>query len=99
MLLVPEVDKPTLAVLKPETVHKGLILRGLIPTPTSQRERKEDPIESRKLEREMGKEDMEGGEREGQGRRESTCGVLLKARKSVHLSEGSVVMLGLRYTG
>lgn len=64
MLLVPEVDKPTLAVLKPETDHIGLILRGLIPTPTSLRERKEDPIESRKLEREMG----EGTWREGKGR-------------------------------
>lgn len=68
MLLVPEVDKPTLAVLKPETDHIGLILRGLIPTPTSLRERKEDPIESRKLEREMGEGDMEGGEREGTGK-------------------------------
>lgn len=28
----------------------------------------------------MGKGDMEGGEREGQGRRESTCGVLLSVR-------------------
>lgn len=28
----------------------------------------------------MGKEDVEGGEREGQGRRESTCGVLLSVR-------------------
>lgn len=80
MLLVREVDKPTLAVLKPETDHIGLILRGLIPTPTSQRERKGDPIESRKLEREMGEGDMEGGKREEQGRRESTCRVLLKCQ-------------------
>lgn len=28
----------------------------------------------------MGKGDVEGGEREGQGRRESTCGVLLSVR-------------------
>lgn len=67
-----EVDKPTLAVLKPKTDHTGLI-----PTPTSQREREEDPTEGRKLERGMGRGDVEGGGREGQGRRESTCGVLL----------------------
>lgn len=41
------------ALVKPETNHAGLILRGLIPTPTSQREGKEDPIEDRKLKREM----------------------------------------------
>lgn len=28
----------------------------------------------------MGKGDVEGGEREGQGRRERTCGVLLSVR-------------------
>lgn len=87
---MPEVDKPTLAVLKPKTDHTGLIPRGLIPTPTSQREREEDPTEGRKLQRETGEGDMEGGEREGQGRRESTCGVLLSVTtesKEEHASQ------------
>lgn len=74
MLLVPEVDKPYSALLKPETDHAGLILRGLIPTPTSQRGRKEDPIEGRKLEREMGEGEMEGGGKGGRGRRRAQVG-------------------------
>lgn len=62
-----EVDKPTLAVLKPKTDHRA--------HPHSNKSKGKGGRSHRR--QETGERD---GEREGQGRRESTCGVLLSVR-------------------